>query len=103
MVTKPWLWPLGVSLVGGKGTGGMDDVGEAPQGLLASVALVGTVDQETTLSPDAPNLINQRVKAPLMTPRKTQLMQPPSTPRRKGHFPWLPGAILTTIFLSLIC
>ncbi|KIM56626.1 hypothetical protein SCLCIDRAFT_29463 [Scleroderma citrinum Foug A] len=44
----------------GKGTGGMDDVGEAPQGLLASMALVGTVDQETTLSLDAPNLIDQR-------------------------------------------
>ena len=102
MVMKPWLWPLGVSLVRGEGTGGMDNVGEAPQGLLASMALVGTVDRETTLSPDAPNLINQRVKAPLMTPRKTQLMQPPSTLRRKGRFPWLPGVILTTIFLSLI-
>ena len=103
MVTKPWLWPLGVSLVGGEGTGGMDDMGEAPQGLLASVALVGIVDRETTLSLDAPNLINQRVKAPLTTSRKTQLMQPLSTPRRKGCFPWLPGAILTTNFPSLIC
>ena len=82
MVMKPWLWPLGVSLVGGKGTGGMDNMGEAPQGLLTSVALVGTADQETTLSLDAPNLINQQVKAP---------------------FPWLPGATLMMNFLSLIC
>ena len=66
MVTKPWLWPLGVSLVGGEGTGGMDDVGEALQGLLVSVALVGTVGQETTSSLDALNRISQQVEALLM-------------------------------------
>ena len=43
-MTKPWLWPLGVSLVGGEEIGGMDDVGVALEGLLASAALARTVD-----------------------------------------------------------
>ena len=103
MVMKPWLWTLGVSLVGGEGTGGMDNVGEAPQGLLVSVALVGTVGQETTSSLDALNRISQQVEALLTMQRRTLLMRLPLTPRRKECSPWLLGAILTTNFPSLIC
>jgi len=83
---KPWLWPLGVSPVGGEGTGGMDDEGAAPQDPPASVALVGTVDQGSILNLNAPNLTSQRVEALLMTPRRTQPMRPPSTPKKKGPF-----------------